>query len=258
MVVRRVWKAARKLAERQFKVVLFEKDGELGGQLCLGNKPPHKDKINWLIDYYKTQLTKLGAEVRLNTPATHNAITALNPYAVFVGTGSESIVPQSIKGVKKNHVCTSTDILTGKVQLVGKKVAVIGSGMTGVETAELLETQDNEVFVVEMADRIGPDASWQSFSDVQARLIKFGTVFMPAHKLVSIEDQAIKLEQPDGQCVDLAVDYVVLSLGVKADQTLADELVNHFDRVVKIGDTAQVGRIANAVETGFVAAYHLV
>lgn len=51
--------AARKLAERQFKVVLFEKDGELGGQLGLANKPPHKDKINWLIDYHKTQLTKL-------------------------------------------------------------------------------------------------------------------------------------------------------------------------------------------------------
>ncbi|NCB09882.1 MAG: NADH:flavin oxidoreductase, partial [Bacteroidia bacterium] len=136
--------------------------------------------------------------------------------------------------------------------------AVIGSGMTGVETAELLETQDNEVFVVEMADRIGPDASWQSFSDVQARLIKFGTVFMPAHKLVGIGDTSIKLEQSDGQCLDLAVDHVVLSLGVKADQTLANELVNHFDRVVKIGDTAQIGRIANAVETGFVAAYHLV
>lgn len=250
--------AARKLSERQFKVVLFEKDGELGGQLGLANKPPHKDKINWLIDYYKTQLTKLGVEVRLNTPATHNAIKALNPYAVFVATGSESIVPQSIKGVKKAHVCTSTDILTGKVQLTGKKVAVIGSGMTGVETAELLETQDNEVFVVEMADRIGPDASWQSFSDVQARLIKFGTVFMPAHKLIEIDEATIRLEQSNGQCLDLAVDNVVLSLGVKADQTLADALVLDFDRVVKIGDTAQIGRIANAVETGFVAAYQLV
>ena len=62
-------------------------------------------------------------------------------------------------GVNNTHICTSTDILTGKVKISGKKVAVIGSGMTGVETAELLETQDNEVFVVEMADRVGPDAS---------------------------------------------------------------------------------------------------
>lgn len=250
--------AARKLAERQFNVVLFEKSNTLGGQLCLANKPPHKDKINWLIGYYENQLPKLGVDIRLNTPATVEAIKALEPYAVFVGSGSESIVPQSIKGVTNTHVCTSTDILTGKVKLSGKNVAVIGSGMTGVETAELLETQDNEVFVVEMADRVGPDASWQSFSDVQARLIKFGTVFMPSHKLVEIEAASIKLEKDNGEFVDLPVDYVVLSLGVKADQTLVDELVSHFDQVVKIGDTAQIGRIANAVETGFVAAYHLV
>lgn len=63
------------------------------------------------------------------------------------------LFPNRSKASKKAHVCTSTDILTGKVQLAGK-VTVIGSGMTGVETAELLETQDNEVFVVEMADRI--------------------------------------------------------------------------------------------------------
>lgn len=249
--------AARKLAERQFKVVLFEKSSELGGQLCLANKPPHKDKINWLIGYYETQLNKLGEDIRLDTVGTIEAIKACDPYAVFVGSGSESMIPQSIRGVHGANVCTSTDILTGKVKLSGKKVAVIGSGMTGVETAELLETQDNEVIVVEMADRIGPDASWQSFSDVQARLMKFETVFMPSHKLVEIGEASIKLEKEAGEQVDLPIDYVVLSLGVKADQTLADEIVKSFDKVVKIGDTAKIGRIANAVETGFVAAYQL-
>ena len=57
--------------------------------------------------------------------------------------------------------------------------------------------------------------------------------------------------------VTLPVDQVVLSLGVRADQTLADELTVNFDKVIRIGDTAQVGRIANAVETAFAAAYHL-
>ena len=195
--------------------------------------------------------------MRLNTSATLTDIKALDPYAVFVGSGSESIVPRSIKGIDGANVCTSTAILSGKVKLSGQKVAVIGSGMTGVETAELLETQDNDVFVVEMADRVGPDASWQSFSDVQARLIKFGTVFMPSHKLIEIDEAAVKLEKEDGQIVSLPVDQVVLSLGVRADQTLADEIAASFDKVVKIGDTAQVGRIANAVETAFAAAYHL-
>ena len=37
-----------------------------------------------------------------------------------------------------------------------QKVAVIGSGLTGLETAELLVDKGNTVTVVEMADKIGP------------------------------------------------------------------------------------------------------
>lgn len=249
--------AARVLAERGFKVTLFEEKGELGGQLCLANKPPHKEKINWLLDYFKVQLEKLKVEVKLNTAATVEKLKDLNPYAVFVATGSESIIPNSIKGVQGENVCTSTDVLTGKAKIKNKRVAVIGSGMTGMETAELLETMENEVFVIEMADMIGPCASWQSLSDVQSRLIKFGTVFMPSHKLLEITSDSIILEKKDKEKVELKVDLVVLSLGVCASQKLAEELAEKLHKVIKIGDTSQIGRIANAVRTGFEEAYRL-
>lgn len=249
--------AARVLAERKFKVVLFEKDAELGGQLCLANKPPHKEKINWLIQYFEVQLKKLGVEVRLNTPATIEAIKELNPYAVFVGTGSKSVVPKSIPGIQGKNVCTSSDILSGRVKVSNKKVVVVGSGMTGLETAELLGTMNNKVYIVEMADRIGPDASWQNLTDVQGRLEKMDTAFMPSNKLVEITDGSVILEKKDGQKEKLSTEYAVLSLGVYADQVLAEELSTNFDKVIKIGDTAQIGRIANAVSTGFSEAYRL-
>ncbi|OAA90118.1 FAD-dependent oxidoreductase [Clostridium coskatii] len=249
--------AARVLAERKFKVILFEKNSELGGQLCLANKPPHKEKINWLIKYFEVQLKKLGVEIHLNTPATIESIKELNPYAVFIGTGSTSIVPKSIPGVQGKNVCTSSDILSGKVKISNKKVAVIGSGMTGLETAELLGTMNNKVYVVEMMDKIGPDASWQNLTDVQGRLEKMNTSFMPSHKLVDITDESVILEEKDGEKEKLPVEYVVLSLGVRADQTLAEELNTNFHNVIKIGDTAQVGRIANAVSTAFAEAYKL-
>lgn len=249
--------AARVLAMRQFKVILFESQNELGGQLCLANKPPHKEKINWLIEYFEIQLKKLGVEVRLNTPATVESVKALNPYAIFVGTGSESIVPKSIKGIQGDNVCTSTDVLSGKVKITGKRTAVIGSGMTGVETAELLETMDNEVYVIEMAEEIGPGASWQNLSDVQSRLMQYNTVFMPSHKLTEITSNSILLEKKGDEKIELPIDQVVLSLGVYADQTLADEFSKEFKQVIRIGDTAQIGRIANAISTAFEEAYKL-
>ncbi|MGL4369627.1 MAG: NAD(P)-binding protein, partial [Spirochaetota bacterium] len=40
--------SAKVLAERGFKTVLFEKENALGGMLLFGNKPPKKDKLDWL------------------------------------------------------------------------------------------------------------------------------------------------------------------------------------------------------------------
>jgi NADPH-dependent 2,4-dienoyl-CoA reductase/sulfur reductase-like enzyme len=62
--------SARVLALRGFKPVIFEKEATVGGQLLLANKPPQKEKIDWLIEYFDNQLKQLGVEVRLNTMAT--------------------------------------------------------------------------------------------------------------------------------------------------------------------------------------------
>ena len=43
--------AARVLALRGFQPVILEKDSTIGGQINLANKPPMKDKINYIIDY---------------------------------------------------------------------------------------------------------------------------------------------------------------------------------------------------------------
>jgi NADPH-dependent 2,4-dienoyl-CoA reductase/sulfur reductase-like enzyme len=251
--------AARVLAERGFAVTLFEKNTKLGGQLNMADKPPYKEKIDWLIGWFERQLDKLGVDVRLGTAADIDAIRAINPIAIYVGTGSEPIVPRAIPGTDKAHVYTTADILTGKVKLTGKNVAVIGSGMTGLETSELIATQGNRVSIIEMAPSIGPDASLQNRVDVTRRLDKFDVTYLPAHKLMEIRDDSVLLRRADdGTDVDLPADSVVLSLGVRAPQDTLNALTDEFgDKVVAIGDTSKVGRIANAVHTAFRATYRL-
>ena len=247
--------AARVLAERQFSVTLFEKSGMLGGQLNLANKPPHKEKINWLIEYFTHQMELLSVDVRLNTLATPEAVKAINPEAVFVGTGSETIIPRSIPGTEKDFVCTSAEILNGAVKLSGKKVAVVGSGMTGLETAELLASQGNEISVIEMAETIAPGAYFQNVNDVRKRLDPFA-VYYTGHKLLEIQDGALKLEKTEnGEIVTLPADYVVLSLGVKADQSVAQAMEDICPKVFRIGDTRQIGRIQSAVASAYGECY---
>ena len=180
---------------------------------------------------------------------------ALNPEAIFVGTGSEAVIPRSIPGTEKDFVCTSTEILNGAVKLTGKKVAVVGSGMTGLETAELLASQGNEISVIEMAETIAPGAYFQNVNDVRKRLDPFA-VYYTGHKLLEIQDDAGRLEKTDGgEIVTLSADYVVLSLGVKADHSVAQAMEGICPKVYRIGDTRQIGRIQSAVASAYRECY---
>ncbi|SCZ06250.1 oxidoreductase [Alkaliphilus peptidifermentans] len=249
--------AARILALRGFKPVVFEKENQVGGQLQLANKPPLKEKINWLIESMAFQLESLNVEIRLNTEANIEVIKELDAYAVFVATGASPIIPL-IEGVKGKSVCTAVEILNGKIKPAGENVAVIGSGMTGLETAELLAASGNNVSVVEMQSEIGGGIYKVNLYDVMQRLGKYGVEMLPSHKLVSISDYQITLFNTiTNQSILKPIDRVVLSLGVKSNKEMIVSLEEKFDIVRIIGDSGKPGRIAEAIREGFEKAYVL-
>ncbi len=250
--------AARVLAMRKFKPVIFEKSDKIGGQLEFANKPPKKEKINYLIDYLRVQSEKLGIEIRLNSTPTIEDLKKLNPYAVFVAQGSNPIMPKSISGIDGKEVLSTTDILSGKVKLKGKKIGVVGSGMTGLETAELLAETGNEVSLFEMADNIGPGLFFQNLIDIMGRASKDGIDLYPKHKLIKIENGNLTFElMENNEIKDYSFDNVIISLGTRSNNKLIEEININFDIVKILGDASKPGRIRNAIETGFVNAYNL-
>lgn len=248
--------SARILAERGFKVILLEKGSCIGGQLNLATKAPRKEKINWLIDYYQTQLRKKNVDVRLNTEASVDLIRSFKPYAVFVASGSSPIVQRSIPGVDGCNVYTPDKVLLRKVEFKGKHIVIAGSGMTGLETAELLVEDGNTVSIVEMADMIAPGAGMQSVVDIRKH-IDAKTQYYPSHKLVSVDSDGVVLETKDKGTKTIKADAVVLSLGVRADGSFIKQMKSSFDKVVFVGDAAKVGKIQSAVESGYAEAYRL-
>ncbi|OYP39315.1 NADH:flavin oxidoreductase, partial [Lachnotalea glycerini] len=142
--------AAQTLALRGVKVTLIDRQSELGGTVNLAKKPPLKERMQWIADYYHNEFDRLGVSVRLNTEATKELIMAEKPDAVLLATGSVSIIPEKIKGVNNANVYTVESVLSGKAALKEKKIAVIGAGLTGLETAEYLMEEGNQVTIVDM------------------------------------------------------------------------------------------------------------
>lgn len=242
--------AAELLSKRGFDVTVLEKESKQGGQLNLASKPPHKEKINWVCEDLLSNAINSGAKVLFNTKADKDIIASYSPEIVITATGGNAIHPKSFNG---DNVVTVTQILNGDIDISNKKVAVIGSGMTGLETSELLVSKGNKVTVVEMADKIAPGAWFQQLDDALPVLEKAGTEFLTSHKLLSVSSSGIELENlKENKAVAIKVDLVVLSLGVRSDNSLYNDIKNSDSyKVYNIGDSKKIGRIANATESAY-------
>lgn len=243
--------ASRTLALRGFNVTLLEKEDKIGGMVYLATKPPEKDKLNWLIDYYNSELKKLNVAVKLNCEATVESVKAINPDVVFIATGSNPIVPP-VEGVNGDNVFTVSDILGEKVELKEEKVVVIGGGMTGCEVAEFLATRGNKVSLVDMLPKFGSDVYPANMVTIMKNLNAHNVSMLTSHKLNKISDKSVSLIKLENNSpVEIEADKVVLSLGITPNKSLESIMRDNFNNVKVIGDASKPGRIAEAVREGF-------
>lgn len=241
--------AAELLAKRGFEVTVIEKEKQAGGQINLADKPPHKGKLHWCAEDLLTNAEKAGAKIIYGVTATKDIIAAYSPEYVINATGGNAVQPKAFEG---ENVVTVTEILNGNIKVENKKVCVIGSGMTGLETSELLCEAGNQVSIVEMADEIAPGAWFQHLDDALPKLKRYNTRFYTSSKLTEIKSDGIIIENTKTKKAEhLSCDLVVLSLGVRPDNALYEEIKNLFKHVYNIGDSSKVGRIYNATESAY-------
>ncbi len=244
--------SAEILAKRGFDVTVLEKEDIPGGQIQLANKPPKKEKIGWVADDLAVNAERAGATIKYNTLATVEMVKEYNPYAVILATGAVAVKPGFVKGKDKPNVYTTTQILTGEVDLSNQKVALVGSGMTGLETAELLTEKVAKVSIIEMADKIAPISWHQLKADVIPNLEKHNTKFITSAKLLEVTDTGVSLEHVgSGKVKELVCDSVVLSMGSRSVNDLLEGLKSNFSNVIAIGDAEKVGNIARATSSAY-------
>ena len=251
------WMAAR----RGFRVILFEKADQAGGQLRLAALAPRKEKILWLLDSLLHRCRQAGVDLRLGHAPTLDELAALAPYAILDATGSRPARPAGIPGALDSPlVCTPPEILTGAVDIREESVVVVGSGMTGLETAEHLSdrSRNNAVLVLEAAPRLAPGVQGSNRNAVTAVLEVNNVVLLTGRTLTRIgEDRVWFADSQTGEEYVYPCDRVVLALGTVPSRPYGDQLAGLCDRVVSIGDAVTGGQIWDAVHQGYHAARDL-
>jgi thioredoxin reductase len=246
--------AAVTLAQRGFKVVVFEKNDSIGGQVTLAALPPGKGKLAWLIDYYQRQIKRLSIDVRLNTTATVSLIKELSPYAVVTATGSVEKVPQSfaVQGIIKVR-----DLLKSNNYPTGKKIVILGGGLTGLETARLLRCRNNEVTVLEML-RLEPATSPTEAKIALEDVANEGITLLMPYEVEKVDSGVVIAKNLDTkESRSFKADMVILSLGLNSDNSLTLALEQQGFKVFAVGDCHTLGKIYIAVQSGSMVGYDL-
>lgn len=253
--------AAINLAERGFKVSLFEKKQRLGGDVFLASIPPHKDKMLWLCESMEREVRAKGVKVFVGKEATADSVAKMKPDIVVVAIGGDPIMPP-FEGINLPHVYTVDDVLEGKFKLKDKKVVVVGSGLTGLEVAEYIAVMGNDVKVIEKEYEIAPSTGGgigsdvsPSVADILVHLEKAKVEIILSCELESIQKDHIKV---GGDIEKIDADAVVLSLGVRADKSIVNSFLKQFgDNAIVIGDASKQGRVAEAIRGAFEKVYYL-
>lgn len=244
------------LARRGFDTTLFEKNDHLGGALYTGGLGNDKEKLMWFLDTQEAELKAAGVDVKLNTEATRENVQALKPEAVFVCVGGNPMIPH-IEGIDRDNVILAEDYLEGKKE-AGKKVAVIGSGATGLEIADTLKVQDpeREVAIVEMTNVIGASEIPRVRMVVVNKLQQLGVELLPLHKLIEVTDKGIRVEvlaegSDQGKESELEYDTVILALGSRPQADAIEEFTGIADTVRLYGDAQKIGTVLEALRDAY-------
>jgi mycofactocin system FadH/OYE family oxidoreductase 2 len=230
--------AARMAATRGHRVVLFEKAGELGGQVLLAARAPARAEYAGIVRFLVAQVRKLAVDVRLAVEGTPSAVLAERPDAVVVATGSHPFVPP-LPGCDGKHVVTDRDVLAGEAT-VGANVVVVDDVHTqeALSTAELLLDQGKRVEVISPLFYVGQDIGVTSIAPLYARLHTRGVVLTPGTELRAVEGSTViaaNVYSGAERRIE-AIDTVVLAAGSRSTDALYRALKGQVSELYAVGD----------------------
>ncbi len=249
--------AAITAKQRGHEVILLEKSGVLGGKLNFSRQVPFKRDLCKFMDYLIHMVEKTGVEVRLNTEATVELVESLEPDVVIAAVGAKALVPP-IPGVDGANVITAEEAYR-KVKAgedIGQKIAVLGGGDVGCETAVYLAQEAGKtVSLVEMTGTLAA----ASCAIPRTAITKEIEKCVDAHvnsRCTGITKDGITYVDATGEH-SIQADTVVLSAGMVPQKDQAEAFRMIAGEFFPIGDCVKANNVRTAVRTGYDSAIQL-
>lgn len=215
--------AAWVLGKRGHEVLVYEKETFAGGQYRLAAVPPMKQELARTISTYTALCEKYGVKIFYETEADKALLEKEGFDEIILACGAKPIVPK-IEGISGDNVYLAEDVLKFNTLLCDQKVMVLGAGLVGAETAEVLAGYGNSITLVDMLDKIAPLAPARPRENLLDRLHGLGVEFVLGCRVLKVEKDGICAEK-EGKVLEMhGFASIILAFGYRANTCLAEEL----------------------------------
>jgi 2,4-dienoyl-CoA reductase (NADPH2) len=242
--------AARVAAESGHDVVVYEQADVTGGQLRIAAAGPTREELLDFVFYLERELSRLGVELRLETPATREAVLADEPDLVVSATGASPLEPDFPFDADAN-VVTVWDLLGGAVKQLPARAAVLDDGggfWHGVSAAEYLAERGSAVELLTPARGVALAIPHESLGGVLRRLRSNGVRFRPLVTVTSVRGTTVSLaDAVTGEPDETEAELLVVRTMLRVNDDLLRELDGEVPALVAVGDCSAARRLSHAV-----------
>ena len=230
-------KAAEVAARRGHRVVLAERDGELGGRLRLATTYGRASELGGALDWLRGELALFDVDVRLGNALDARAIVAAAPDAVVLATGAVP-APDALDPGDDSVPVWSTDRAMGE-DPSGRRILVVDHLGTheAAQAAERLAALGGQVTIVTPFPSFGPKIGFTQLAGQLRRLADHGCRLEVGTKLVGIAGGEVTTETAHfRERITRPFDAVVAGVPARADDHLRAPLEAAGLRVLLAGD----------------------
>ncbi|QPF33295.1 NADPH-dependent 2,4-dienoyl-CoA reductase [Acinetobacter lwoffii] len=264
-------------ANRGHQVTVFEAAAQIGGQFNIAKTIPGKEEFYETLRYFKRQIElQPRIKLQLNHKASLEELAQSNFDDIVVATG---VTPRQLEipGIAHAKVLSYLDVLKER-KPVGQRVAIIGAGGIGFDTAEFLshEGESGSINPEKFYDEWGIDTDYENVGGLKAANVEKPQreIYLLQRKAASvgaslgkttgwihrtglkhrdvkmiaganyekIDDQGLHIVVNDKPTV-LEVDHVIICAGQESYTAMFDELKAAGKNVHLIGGAKEAGEL---------------
>lgn len=229
--------AAWILGKRGHDVTVYEKENMAGGQYRLAAVPPMKQELSKTIVTYLAFCRKYHVRICYHTRADRSLLDQGKFDEIILASGASPLVP-NIPGIEQDHVYLANDILRFRTLLQNQSIVVLGAGLVGLETAQVLAGFGNQVTVVDLLKQPAPQAPARPRENLLSHLKELHVTLLMGRKITCIHEDGISCEK-DGAVERLGTfNSVVVALRSRPERVFDEETLKD-PRIHLIGDALE-------------------